>query len=172
MGLKSNAGKVRRKVIVRGKKKTYSKTMMVRAQNLGMKAMHKELKQERLDKRNVPMEKRLFQQALGHKDPINRLDHAGQYAGLFAGANLATHYASKHAHRVSSPAGAFALGVGASVLGGLAGGWLGKTAGRAASAHMSEDAQRRWARRTALVGAGLHVYTLGSLIRSSRKLRN
>ena len=47
----TNAGKVRKRVVVRGKKKAYSRVVMVRAQQLGMRAMHRELKQERAQRR-------------------------------------------------------------------------------------------------------------------------
>lgn len=193
----SNVGKVRRRVTVRGKRKTYQRTMMISAQQLGMKALHRELKQERANKRSVPMERGLLRSALAHLPgkhrsktsshmyssehgdgtryaPGKHLARGMQYAAMMALPAVVIPRVAKHTDTYGLGNGAsFATGVATGVGAGYIGGRVGHAVGGAIARgfNMSEATEKRWARRAMAVGALGHAYHLGTFVRSINRAR-
>jgi hypothetical protein len=107
------------------------------------------------------------------KDPINNLEHAGQYLGLGVGGKVGTSLVLRHLWKPTHSAPrAFATGAFGGGAGALVGGQIGKYAGRTAARFMSEPTQRRWARRVALAGAAVQAHQFYSLFKSVDKIRN
>jgi hypothetical protein len=86
----TNVGKVRKRVMVRGKRKTYSRVISVRAQQIGMQALRREMRQEKLDKKTLPLEKRLLSGILstvrGKKHVAGRM-YSINHDGVNSGSN-------------------------------------------------------------------------------------
>lgn len=107
------------------------------------------------------------------KDPINNLEHAGQYLGLGVGGKVGLSLALRHLWKPNhSAARSFATGALGGGAGALVGGQIGKYAGRTAARFMSEPTQRRWARRVALAGAAVQAHQVYSLFKSVDRIRN